>query len=128
MNYSVCHYAFSLLAFLFSGAEITHTLVLAYRNSRSIFAHSACKYNPEIVCAGENGTQKSANGRYYFNLDIDHWDLKDWKQISHILFQVVTYIPVLFMQHARESDFLTDHGMQIACPWCNHMTKIWIQN
>lgn len=59
MNDSLCHYAFCLLAFLFSGAEITHTLVWTYRNSRSIFAHSACKYNPEIVCAGENGTQKS---------------------------------------------------------------------
>lgn len=83
MNDSVCHYTFSyfsfacLYAFLFGGAEIPDTSAFTYSNSRSIFAHSACEYNPEVVCAGENGPQKSANGRYYFNLDIYHRDLKD---------------------------------------------------
>lgn len=55
----------------------SHTLALTYRDSWSIFAHSTCENNPEVVCAGENGTQKSEKGWYYFSLDIHHRDLKD---------------------------------------------------
>lgn len=82
MNDTVTDYAFHyfylpFFAFLCGGAEIPHTLALTYRNSRSVFAHSACEYNPEVVRAGEYGTQKSEKGWNYFNLDIYHRYLKD---------------------------------------------------